>query len=294
MNLSGTSTYRDGFYTSQDNLRLYYRDYGDVCAEGVSVLCLAGMTRNSRDFDDLASILSRKRRVLALDYRGRGRSEYDADPNNYLPQTYVNDVGHLLTATNCHKVVVIGTSLGGVIAMALGAARPTALAGVVLNDVGPDIDAEGLDRIRGYIGRESVPSDLEAGARQLKVMMGAAYPEFTEADWLAEAKARYNAKSDGSLALEYDPNIAKPFAALAGGSVDLWPLFRSLKAVQMLAIRGATSDILSLDCFNRMRAEKADLIPLTVPNRGHVPLLSEPICTDAIERFLEDIDHAHR
>lgn len=288
----GAPAYRDGYFTSQDDLRLHYRDYGDVASEAVPVLCLAGLTRNSRDFNALACHLAARRRVLALDYRGRGLSAFDPDPGNYRPETLIGDIGDLLTIANCHRIVVIGTSLGGVLAMGMGAARPSALAGVVLNDIGPEIDIQGLDRIRSYVGQEAVPESIEAGARQLAQMMGRAYPDFTEDDWLAEARARYRPDASGRLALEYDPNIAKPLAAGAAAAPDFWPLFGTLAQVPVLVIRGALSDILSEATLERMRREKPDLQCVTVPNRGHVPLLSEPVCLTEIQTFLAALDPA--
>lgn len=287
------SGHRDGYFTAQDGLKLYYRDYGNPVSEAVNVLCLAGLTRNSRDFDALARHLAAERRVLALDYRGRGLSAFDPDPDNYRPETLIRDICDLLTLANCHRVAVIGTSLGGVLAMGLGAVRPAVLAGVVLNDVGPEIDAQGLDRIRGYVGQEAVPESVEDGARQLAQMLGHAYPDFTESDWLTEARSRYRADVTGRPGLEYDPKIATPLATGDGTPPDLWRLFRTLTHVPVLAIRGALSDILSEATLERMAREKPDLSSLTVANRGHVPLLSEPECLTAIETFLAAIDAAN-
>jgi pimeloyl-ACP methyl ester carboxylesterase len=284
--------YLDGRLRSQDDLSLYYRDYGDAGGGHVPVLCLAGLTRNSDDFHKLALRLSAKRRVLALDLRGRARSDRDPVPANYEPRTYLNDIAHLLAATNTHRVVVIGTSLGGVLAMAMTAVRPTALAGVVLNDVGPEIAVEGLDRIRTYVGREGSPADYDSAARQLKGMMGRAYPEFTDDDWLAEARARYRPDGQGRLRANYDPKIMQPMATKGSGPIDLWPYYRALARVPALAIRGDLSDILDPATFERMAEVKPDLVRLTVPNRGHVPLLTEPVCGPAIESFLENIDDA--
>lgn len=290
---AGACGYRDGQLRAQDDLCLYYRDYGDIEAEAVPVLCLAGLTRSSRDFHELALRLSAKRRVLALDYRGRGRSDYDPDPVNYQPATYLDDIGHLLTATGSHRVVVIGTSLGGALAMGLAAARPTALVGVVLNDVGPEIATEGMDRIRAFVGREGSPPDLETAARQLEVMLDSAYPDFTDDDWLEEARLRYRRDGEGRLQVDYDPNIMQPLGTEGDAPIDLWPFFRALARIPVLAIRGELSDILEQATFDRMAEEKPNLIRITVPNRGHVPTLNEPACIPAIENFLEDIDIRH-
>ncbi|MGB1548561.1 MAG: alpha/beta fold hydrolase, partial [Alphaproteobacteria bacterium] len=141
-----SATYRSRHFLSQDGLRLYFRDYGDPLSEKAPLLCLAGLTRNSSDFHDLATRLMGERRILALDYRGRGRSDYDPDWRHYEARTYLNDIHHLLTATGVHRVVLVGTSLGGILSMALGAVMPMALAGVILNDVGPVVSTAGLAR----------------------------------------------------------------------------------------------------------------------------------------------------
>jgi len=282
--------WHDRYYSAQDGLKLHFRDYGDALSPATPVLCLAGLTRNARDFHKLALRLSVERRVLAPDYRGRGGSAFDPDARNYRPETVLGDILHLLTLSGCHRAVVVGTSFGGVLAMAMAAACPTVLAGVVLNDVGPEISNEGMDRIRQYVGAEVIPPDHEAGARQLAEMMGAAYPDFSHDDWLAEARARYPVMPDGSLGLEYDPAIAGPLADAGGRPVDLWALFGALARVPVLVIRGALSDILSEATFGRMAEAKPDLEGLTVEGRGHVPLLTEPSCATAIEAFLERID----
>jgi pimeloyl-ACP methyl ester carboxylesterase len=284
------AAWRDGYYSAQDGLKLHYRDYGDPLAGGTPVLCLAGLTRNARDFDGLARHLMAKRRVLVPDYRGRGGSAFDPKPEHYGPETALGDLLHLLTLAGCHRAAVVGTSFGGILAMALAAARPAALAGVVLNDVGPEVAYAGLDRIRGYVGSEAIPPDHAAGAAQLAEMMGSAYPDFTPDDWLAEARARYPADGQGRLGLEYDPAIAKPLAAGVRKPRDLWPLYGALAKLPVLAIRGALSDILDEATFERMAAEKPDLERLVVPDRGHVPLLTEPPCLAAIDAFLERID----
>ena len=288
------AAYREGRFTSQDGLSLYYRDWGDPLSARLPVLCLAGLTRNADDFDALARRLAPTRRVVALDYRGRGRSEHDPDWHRYVPPWYLIDIGHLLTVANLHRVVVVGTSLGGLLAMALGALRPTVLAGVVLNDVGPDLHPEGLARIAGYVGTVPDLPDLAAAARHLQALFGAAYPEWDEAQWLAEAARVFPVGADGRLGLDYDPAIGRALAVRANAPPDLWPLFRSLRHLPVLAIRGALSDLLSAATFRRMAEAHPGLEAVTVPARGHVPLLDEDVCIPAIDRLLEAAEHAQR
>jgi pimeloyl-ACP methyl ester carboxylesterase len=278
-------------FTAQDGLQLYYRDYGDPLSDAVPVLCLAGLVRNSLDFHELALHLAERRRVLALDLRGRGRSAYDPIHANYAAPTYVMDVGALLTVANVHKVAVIGTSLGGLLAMALALSRPTALAGVVLNDIGPEIDQRGVTRIRGYVGKTPPPKDMAEAQRQLAANYGVAFPDFTEADWRHMAETTYKIGPGGRPALMYDPNISKSIAG--DPDMDLWRLYGALADVPVLAIRGALSDLLSQATFDRMAELKPDLQRLTVPNRGHTPTLTEPVCLEAIDGFLAQLDETH-
>jgi pimeloyl-ACP methyl ester carboxylesterase len=282
---------RDRYLTAQDGLRLFYRDWGDPLAPGVPVLCLAGLVRNSRDFEELAAHLAPRRRVLALDLRGRGRSAYDPRPLNYAPPTYVMDIMALLTAANLHKVVVVGTSLGGLLSMALALARPAGLAGVVLNDIGPEIDPRGVARIRGYVGKQAAPKTLPEAAQLMQQNYAAAFPDFTPTDWSREAERTYRKLENGELALDYDPAISRSIAN--GPGIDLWRLYRGLAEVPVLAFRGALSDLLSEATFEQMAERHPALVRVTVPNRGHTPQLTEPICLAAIDAFLAGIDAAH-
>ena len=282
-----TVEYQERRFRAQDGLELCYREYGDPLAAGTPVLCLAGLTRNAVDFHELALHLSAQRRVLCLDLRGRGESAHDPNPDNYEPATYLSDIGHLLTVAACHKVIVIGTSLGGILTMALGAARPTALAGVILNDIGPEIDPTGVERISGYAGKTPAAMDLTQAAEHLKQLFAPAYPDWETEQWREEAVRTFCAREDGMLVQNYDPAVAQIANAQGDSPVDFWPYFNSLAHIPVLAIRGGLSDILSAETFARMAREKPDLIQLTLPNRGHVPQLTEPACITAIDKFLE-------
>ncbi len=278
-------------FRSQDDIAIYYRDYGDPLSPHTPVLCLSGLTRNSRDFATLARRLAPRQRVLCMDYRGRGKSGYDPNWDNYRPQTYVGDVIHLLAAANIHHVVVVGTSLGGLVAMGLGVARPTVLAGVVLNDIGPYVADEGRARIATYVGIDVRMPNWVAAGQLLQRQFGPAFADFDEARWTEYARATFTEETPGGpLRLNYDLHLGDALRAQATQPIpDLWPLYRSLRNIPVLAIRGALSDVLDAATFERMAAEKPDLQRLVIDYRGHVPLLDEPESVDAIDRFLDTI-----
>lgn len=278
--------YRERRIAAQDGLTLYYRDYGDPNAAETPVLCLAGLTRNSKDAHNVALRLSRRRRVLCADYRGRGKSAYDPNPANYRPEIYGSDALQVLDAANVHRVVVIGTSLGGLLGMALAVIRPAALAGLIMNDIGPDVPKAGASRIAGYIGTAEVFDDWRSAAAALKARHAKAYPDVGEDWWLAQARDTYFQSDDGTIRTDYDVALAKAFGA--GADIPpLWPMFRALSNIPVLAIRGGLSDVLTAETFDRMAREKPDLVRLTVANRGHVPPLDEPDAAAAIDAFFD-------
>ena len=279
--------YREHRFHAQDDLGLYYRDYGDPLSTATPVLCLAGLTRNSVDFHELALRMAPTRRVLCLDLRGRGQSAHDPNPDNYVPPTYLSDIGHLLTLTGCHRVIVIGTSLGGIMAMGLAASRPTALSGVIINDIGPEIDPTGLARISGYAGKTPDAMTTAQAVVHLKALFAPAFPDFTEAQWLDEVERTFRHREDGLLVQNSDPAISRTATEQGDAPMEFWPYFKALAHVPTLAIRGALSDILSADTFARMAEVKPDLIQLTLANRGHAPQLNEPECLVAIDEFIE-------
>lgn len=281
--------YRERHYTSQDNRRLYYRDYGDTLSPGAPVVCLGGLTRNSKDFHDLATRLAPGRRVVCPDYRGRGRSAHDPDWRNYQPRTYINDIKHLLAAANLHRTVFIGTSLGGVLAMVMCVAAPIGMAGVVLNDIGPTVSADGLGRILEYIKIDRPQPDWETAARCLRKMLPTLGLE-DDTEWLLMAHNTFREGADGQLHFDWDINLARPLMADKKPTPDLWPYFRALRHVPTLAIRGERSDILTADAFDQMAREKQDLRRLTVAGKGHTPTLGEPEALAALDAFLAAVD----
>ncbi|HEX2510201.1 MAG TPA: alpha/beta hydrolase, partial [Microvirga sp.] len=209
--------YRDFFVSSADGLKLYARDYGPWLSDALPVVCLPGIARTSVDFHELAIGLSadpvRPRRVLSLDYRGRGRSDWDRDWRRYDIRVELDDVLQILTVAGIEHAVFVGTSRGGLITMGLGAARPALLRGAVLNDIGPSIDARGLVRIRGYVGKLPSPRTIRDGGQILKQIMDAQFPKLTDEQWESLARGMWT-ETGGRLVLSYDPALMKTLEAI--------------------------------------------------------------------------------
>lgn len=283
--LSGTA-WHDRYFASAEGLRLYYRDYPAAGPGRLPVLCLAGLTRNCRDFESTALRLQRTRRVLTPDLRGRGRSQYDPQWTNYHPGTYLADLARLRVDAGVERVILLGTSLGGILAMMIAARTPQVPAGVILNDIGPDVSPAGMQRIASFVGRHAAVRNWQEAAAQMRAMYSVAMPDAGDADWLAFARRSYT-EVDGVPRLDVDPGIGEAVRAVpAAAAPDLWPVYAALKPLPTLAIRGALSDVLSEATFDRMHREKPDLQRVTAARRGHPPLLDEPECIRAIDEFL--------
>lgn len=283
--------FREVYYASADGLRLYARVYEAAEIESPAVLCLPGLTRNSRDFEVLAPHLARRYRVLCPDLRGRGRSERDPSCQHYQPVTYLADILALLKTLSVPRVAIIGTSLGGLLAMMLGASQRDIVAGVVLNDMGPEIDPAGLERIRGYAGQLPPVRTWAEAVMQLQSVHSQAWPGLDDAAWLRLARRSYRENASGAPVLDCDPGVGDALRSAPAQPADLWPLWAALGPVPVLAIRGELSDIVSPATFERMQREKPDLVQQTVARRGHVPLLDEPDCLPAIDAFLARLDY---
>jgi len=279
--------YRERGISAQDGLALHVRDYGDANAGRTPLLCLTGLTRNSEDYHAFASARSAERRVLTLDYRGRGRSAYDPDWRNYRPETYIGDIRQVLAATNCHRVVVVGTSLGAMLALGLAVAAPGALAGAILNDAGPEVDPAGIARILDYVGDETPAEDWAAATKRVAELFPG-LPIETEAGWRDLAGRTFRARADGKLVYDWDTAIVKNLRAMKT-LPDLWTLFHALRGVPVLALRGETSDVLSPETFERMGEDMPLLTRVTVPGVGHVPSMAEPAAKQAIDAFLKPL-----
>ena len=290
MTPEAAAPFREVYCASTDGLRLYARIYEQAGIAAPAVLCLPGLTRNSRDFEVLAPHLARRYRVLCPDLRGRGRSERDSSGQSYHPAAYLADILELLKTLSVPRLAIIGTSLGGLLAMMLAASKQDMVAGIVLNDVGPEIDPVGLARIRGYAGQLPPVRTWAEAIMQLQSVHGDAWPGLDPAAWQRLARRSYRENASGSPVLDCDPGVGNTLRS-APAQPDLWPLWAALGAVPALAIRGELSDILSPATFERMQHEKPDLVRQTVAGRGHVPLLDEPDCLPAIDAFLARLDH---
>jgi pimeloyl-ACP methyl ester carboxylesterase len=288
----GMSAFTEGEWTSADGLTLRYRDYAGP-ADRPPILCIPGLTRNARDFEPVADGFAGEWRVLCADLRGRGQSAYAKDPATYTPVHYVADIAALLDQAGLERVVAIGTSLGALVTMLLALQAPERLAGAVLNDIGPEIEPTGLERIRGYVGQgRSFPTWVHA-ARGLKEQGEAMHPEFGLSDWLRLAKRLMIVGAGGRIIFDYDMKIAEPFNAPSPAEpFDMWPAFRALAGRPVLAIRGELSDILSAATLARMQREMPALETLTVPRTGHAPTLEEPEVKAAIARLLAKVSAA--
>ncbi|HEY1089655.1 MAG TPA: alpha/beta hydrolase [Burkholderiaceae bacterium] len=280
--------YLDRYYQSDDGLRLYARDYPGPAPDAPCVLCLPGLTRNSKDFAALAEHLSAHYRVLCPDQRGRGHSARDADLSRYRPDRYAADMLTLLDLLKVERVSIVGTSLGGLMAMLLVAMAGPRVQAIVLNDVGPELDPRGIARIAGYVGRASGPCSLDEAIDRIAAINADCFPDYTRADWLNMVMATCIAEGEQVL-LDYDPGIAE---GLASGSAtpNLWPLFDMLGARPVLALRGEHSDILAPATLAAMGARLPQIQTLEIPGRGHAPTLDEPQARQAITDFLA---HSH-
>ena len=283
------SDYADLYWESSEGLKLHARDYPGPAGRP-AILCLPGLTRNARDFEPVAEAFAGDWRVLALDFRGRGESDYAKESDSYVPLTYVADVLALVDELKLDKVVAIGTSLGGIVTTLLAMQRPALLAGAVLNDIGPVIETEGLERIRDYVGQgRSFPTWMHA-ARALREASLYVYPDYAIEDWLALAKRLMCVGNNGRIAYDYDMKIAEPFSdPTALDNLDLWPAFEALGGRPGLVLRGDLSDLLSPATFAAMGQRLAGFDCVTVPRVGHAPTLAEPEAQAAIARLLDRV-----
>ena len=289
--MAATNRFEDGWWQSIDGLKLHYRDYQSGTDGLPPILCVPGLTRNARDFEAVASRLLPAWRVICVDLRGRGESQFATDPTSYQPSSYLTDVNALLVKLGLRQVVWFGTSLGGILAMLMAATTPERLRAVLLNDIGPAIEPGGMARIRAYVGKTgSWPTWLHA-ARGLAELQGDVFPRHGLEDWLATAKRLCRLTSAGRITFDYDMRIAEPIrdAPVDGPPLDLWPAFESLAGRPVALVRGARSDLLSVATSNEMWRRLPGLDIATVPDVGHAPLLQEPEAIAAIDRLLDRV-----
>ena len=284
------------FISAPDGLRLHARLHGNNASRLLPVVCLPGLARTAEDFDRLADTLASKgRRVIALDYRGRGLSGYDNDPANYSFPVELADVLAVLTALDALPAIFVGTSRGGILTMLLAALRPAAIAGCLLNDIGPVIEPKGLMRIKGYVGKMPQPRSYEEGAEILRRLFDAQFPKLTHEDWLASARRAFKDGKGGVLEPTYDVKLAKTMEGVDFEKPfpPLWTQFDAIPAVPVMVVRGENSDILSATTVEAMQKHRPSLQVVEVPDQGHAPLLAEDGTIEQIAAFADSCDAAN-
>jgi pimeloyl-ACP methyl ester carboxylesterase len=282
--------FTEHFYPTKDGLTLYYRSYG---SGGDVLVCLPGLTRNSKDFHEIATHLASRYRVLCLDLRGRGRSDRDPEWRNYHPAMYISDTWRLLDLLGIGRFGMIGTSLGGLLSMIMASEQPQRVRAVVLNDVGPEADPSGYARILASFDEENEVNNWQEAARQCMQYYQSALPDMPSEFWQEYVYKNYREGPTGQPEPDFDPNIIEAIrqgdqSRIAGVRVDPWAAFAAM-TMPGLVLRGELSDILSAEIVERMSRVKPDLESAVIPNRGHAPLLFEPDSLAAIDRFLEQV-----
>jgi len=291
-------SFHDIFATSADGLRLHARGIGPADTAALPVLCLPGLTRTAEDFDIVAQALAsdpqNPRRVVALDYRGRGQSDFDSNPANYTVPIEAADVLTQASAANIPRAILLGTSRGGLIAMVLAATRPDLVAGLVFNDIGPELDIAGLMKIKGYLGVPATPQTWDAAASGLRRLFGGVFPDLTDNDWMDWARRAFRQDANGQLVRTYDPALAHGFDAISLETPPppLWDLFDQMARVPLLSIRGELSDLLSRACVSGMKRRRPDMETHDVPLQGHAPLLADAPTIARIKAFCRRCDEA--
>lgn len=281
-------------WTSQDGLALYARSYGPEDAR-LTVLCIHGLTRNHQDFEPMIAALPRHYRYIAVDVRGRGKSAYDPNTDNYQPPVYARDMLALLDTLGIKRTVLIGTSMGGLISLLMARAAPERVAGIVLNDIGPKVEKDGIARIASYAGKIAPVTDWASAAAAVKTLQGAAFPGMTDERWMDFARRTYKELPTGEVILAYDPGIARSLGKVKPGiltSFLMWRLFGAAKKAPLLIVRGEISDILSAETAEKMAKRHPDAALATVPRVGHAPILDEPQAVSAITAFLNRLETA--
>lgn len=277
--------YADCYFTVRGGLRCHYRDYPGSSVRP-PLLCLPGLTRNARDFADFAERYSPRFRVLAMDFRGRALSDYDSVPARYNPLTYAGDVIELLDQLQIEKAIFVGTSLGGLVTMVIAATAPQRISGAVINDVGPDVDPSGIQRILTYVGKDPCFGSWDEAAQTISQNYGGSFDRYTHEDWVKMAK-RNCREENGEIRFDYDMAIAEPFKTVgATPQADLWPLFAALGQKPLLVVRGEKSDLLTAATAAKMEAVAQGMQLAEVAGVGHAPELSEPEAKAAIDSFL--------
>lgn len=288
----------DNYLLTQDGLSIYYREiwtgpstYNKPCSnEHTTILCLPGLTRNHRDFLAMASQITDVYHLICPDMRGRGQSQYDSNPDNYSPPTYVKDMWLLLDELSIDRVVVLGTSLGGLMGMLMAAEHPDRIEAVILNDIGAEVSAEALQKITDYLNSSGPEDNWHSTVLTLQSKHGEQFTDLDESQWEDLAKRLYQVRNN-RIVPDYDQTIIRNTSQNA---LDLWPIFKALLSIPALVLRGENSDLLTSDTLSKMKALKQDLHTATVPNRGHAPFLDEDAAINAIQSFLQGLRKHHK
>ncbi|MAR79272.1 MAG: hypothetical protein CMM18_03475 [Rhodospirillaceae bacterium] len=281
--------FKEKYIRTQDGLRLYLRDYNEYSLKNTPIICLPGLTRNSKDFHNFAKIIYKSRRVISIDMRGRGKSSFDSNAANYWkPAVYMNDIFSITAALNIHNGIFVGTSLGGLMAMQVALVRPSCVLGIILNDIGPDLPINGVKTIHSNLNKLLKFKNWEEAKNYYQDKYNFHHPNFSSNQWLQQTKNTF--KSENNLIVsDYDIKILSE-AINTSQSNDLWKLYSAIKNIPTVCIRGKLSDILLEKTFNKMKKEKKDLIQITVENCGHNPQLDEPEVIYTLDNFFKSID----
>jgi pimeloyl-ACP methyl ester carboxylesterase len=283
--------YTDGYWQSSDGLKLHYRDYGAHHSGPKSkppILCLPGLTRNTRDFAHVAERLAGDWRVICVELRGRGESAYAKDPATYNPMMYVQDIVLLLTELKLKNFISFGTSLGGILTMLLAATKPGMIKAALINDIGPVIETAGLDRIKSFVGKSQSWPTWTHAARWFAETQGAIFPHYDLQNWIGMAKRICRLTAQGRIVFDYDMKLSEPMKT-DDQAIDLWPLYQALGDVPVAVLRGGTSDLFSDATAKKMAKVLPNAKLTTVPNVGHAPMLDEGASIKAIDALLKSV-----
>jgi pimeloyl-ACP methyl ester carboxylesterase len=291
LRLSPRVDYAEHLIAAADGVRLYARDYAAATFSGIPVVCLPGLTRNSKDFETIAPHLARTRRVICPDFRGRGLSDR-ADPSTYRPDVELGDTLRILDHLGIHRVAILGTSRGGIVALVMAAKALDRMAGVAFNDIGPKLDKRGLLRIRSYLGTDPAFTDWRQAVTALK-NTNPGFPALTDGEWMAFARRVFR-DENGAPRADYDPGLTQNFPSIAeieaAEAPELWGLLDHMAEIPALVLRGENSDLLSAETVHEMQRRHKRMSAVTVADRGHVPFLDEPESVAAIDQWIAAVD----
>ncbi len=283
--------YQEKYYVSNNGLRLYYRDYNADEKDHTPLLCIHGLTRNSKDFDLFAQHFSEKYRVISIDVRGRGQSDYDPNHMNYQIPVYAQDVLALLEHEELDQIIPVGTSMGGLISMALASVMPEKIKAIILNDIGPEIDPAGLERIAGFVGNSIILENWQQAIIGVKTLCANLFPDYDDDKWELFTRNTFREQKDNTIIADYDQTIAIAMMSTSENivDIDMWVIFSEITEIPVLTLRGENSDILSNDTLEKMAQMHPIFTKTTIKNRGHTPDLTEQASLQEIDNFIQQL-----